>query len=85
MGMESDLAKVKTLFPETRRAVMYWPTKLQDAPLEELKNDMERIYRDLAPCDVVMADIQATTPDKRVNELLEICRNLELAESRPRN
>jgi hypothetical protein len=24
----------------------------------------------------VMADIQASTPDKRVNELLEICSNL---------
>ena len=76
MGMESDLEKVKTLFPETRRAVMYWPTKLQDAAIEELKNDMERVYRELAPCDVVMADIQASTPDKRVNELLEICSNL---------
>ena len=76
MGMESDLSKVKAMFPETRRAVMYWPTKLQDAPLEELNNDMARIYRELAPCDVVMADIQATTPDKRVNELLEICSNL---------
>jgi len=84
MGMESDLPKVRTLFPETRRAVMYSPTKLQDAPLEELKSDMERISRELAPCDVVMADIQATTPHKRINQLLEICRNLELAESRPR-
>jgi len=37
---------------------------------------MERVYRELAPCDVVMADIQASTPDKRVNELLEICSNL---------
>jgi hypothetical protein len=76
MGMESDLPKVRAMFPETRRAVMYWPTKLQDASFEELKNDMERIYRELAPCDVVMADIQASTPDQRVNELLEICRTL---------
>ena len=76
MGMESDLSKVRTLFPETRRAVMYWPTKLQDAPMEELKNDMKRVYRELAPCDVVMADIQASTSDKRVNELLEICGTL---------
>jgi hypothetical protein len=27
---------------------------------------------------VVMADIEATTSDKRVNELLQICKNLEL-------
>jgi hypothetical protein len=28
----------------------------------------------------VMADIQATTGDERVNELLNICKNLELRE-----
>jgi len=27
-----------------------------------------------------MADIQATTSDQRVNELLKICKNLELRE-----
>jgi hypothetical protein len=34
------------------------------------------VHRELAPCDVVMADIQWTTPDQRVNEFLEICRSL---------
>jgi hypothetical protein len=38
---------------------------------------MEKIYNELSPCDIVMADIQATTSDKRVNELLQICKNLE--------
>ena len=77
MGMESDFVKVKAAVPETRRAVMYWPTKLQDASLEEIRRDMERVYRDLAPCDVAMVDIQASTPDERVNQFLGICRSLE--------
>lgn len=77
MGIKSDMVKVKKMFPETRRAVMYSPVTLQDTSLEALMRDMEKIYRELAPCDVVMADIQASTLDKRVNELLEICRNLE--------
>ena len=77
MGMMSDMEKAKTLFPEARRAVLYSPVKLQDAPIEEIQKDMERIYEKLSPCDVVMADIQATTPDSRVNELLRICRDLE--------
>ena len=77
MGMMSDMAQVRKVFPEPRRAVMYWPTTLQDAPLETIRRDMERIFHELAPCDIVMADIQASTPDKRVNEVLEICRNLE--------
>lgn len=44
---------------------------------EKIWAAMERIYRDLAPCDVVMVDIQADTRDSRVNELLDICRWLE--------
>jgi hypothetical protein len=80
MGMESDFVKVKAAFPETRRAVMYWPTKLQDATLEEITRDLERVHRELAPCDVVMVDIQASTPDPRVNQFLEICRCLESRE-----
>ena len=65
------------MFPETRRAVMYSPVVLQDEPLSKIEADMQRIYESYAPCDVVMADIQASTPDSRVHELLEICRRLE--------
>jgi hypothetical protein len=77
MGIASDMVKVRTVFPEARRAVLYSPVKLQQAPPKEIQRDMARIYRELAPCDVVMADIQATTPDARVRELLDICRLLE--------
>ena len=77
MGMMSDMAKVRKMFPGTRRAVMYSPTKLEDAPLETIRGDMVEVYHELAPCDIVMADIQASTPNGRVNELLEICRDLE--------
>ena len=77
MGMMSDMAKVKKVFPGTRRAVMYSPTALHDTLIETIKGDMAKIRDELAPCDIVMADIQASTPDRRVNELLEICRDLE--------
>ena len=78
MGVVSNMKKVKKMFPETRRAVMYSPVRLQEASLDELKKDMKKIYDDLSPCDIVMADIQATTNDERVNELLQICRDLEM-------
>ena len=81
MGIMSDLLQVKRTFPETRRAVMYSPVTLQDASLESIQRDMEKIYRELAPCDVVMADIQAVTTDHRVHALLEICRHLESEEA----
>lgn len=77
MGMTSNMVKVKETFPATRRAVMYSPTTLHDAPIETIKGDMAKIRNELAPCDIVMADIQASTTDRRVNELLEICRDLE--------
>jgi len=77
MGMMSDMTRVRTLFPETRRAMMYSPTQLEDAPLETIRRDMEKVYHQLAPCDMVMADVQASTPDRRVNELLDVCRDLE--------
>ena len=78
MGMMSDLKKVKKMFPETRRVVGYSPVRLQEANLDEIREDMKKIYNELSPCDVEMADIEATTSDKRVNELLQICKNLEL-------
>lgn len=77
MGIQSDLSKVRAAFPEARRAVMYSPVRLQDASLEELRADMQKIFAELSPCDLVMADIQAQTPDHRVNDLLDICRELE--------
>ena len=77
MGIGSDMQRARALFPQARRAVLYSPVKLEDAPIEEIRRDMKRIYNELSPCDVVMADVQATMPDSRVNELLQICRELE--------
>ena len=73
MGLESDLARAKRLFARPRRAIMYKPTDLADKPLEEIRADLERIARHYAPCDVVVADIEAGTPDERVLEFLSIC------------
>ncbi len=79
MGVMSDLAQARAMFPEARRAVMYSPVRLHDATTAELADDMRFIYENCAPCDVVMADIQAATPDSRVRELLSICEGLERA------
>ena len=82
MGMQSDMKRVKKTFPDIRRAVLYNAVKLQDAAIGEIRRDMEKIYRELAPCDIVMADIQASTPDTRVNKLLKICHELESGSSK---
>ena len=72
MGIMSDLAQAKRLCPDTRRAVMYTPTDLANKSPVELRADVRRIYRELAPCDIVMADIDAEVPDSRVVEFAEI-------------
>lgn len=77
MGMMSDMPRVRRTFPDARRAVLYSPVRLQEAGLEEIRRDMEKIYRELGPCDLVMADVQASTADERVRALLEICRDIE--------
>ena len=45
--------------------------------MEEIEKDIKKVYQELAPCDIVMADIEATTPDNRVKELIKLCRSLE--------
>ncbi len=81
MGMMSDMDRVRRAFPGTYRAVLYSPIKFQEAGLEEIRRDMERIHRDLGPCDLVIADVQAATTDDRVNALLDICAEIATRDS----
>ena len=83
MGMMSDMPRIRRTFPETNRAVLYSSVKLQDAGLEEIRADMTKIFTELGPCDLILADIQATTPDSRVRDLLRICGDVEKEHARP--
>ena len=76
MGLESDLAAAKTLFPDARRAVMYTPMDLANKPLAEIRTDLERCARDYGPCDVVLADVDVGTPDRRILDVAEICADI---------
>ena len=73
MGMMSDMVRVRETFPHARRAVLYSPGKLQEVDLTEIRADMEKIYNELGPFDLVMADVQVSTPDERVRALLDMC------------
>jgi hypothetical protein len=75
MGIDSDMKKAKKAFPDARRAVMYNPVAVESKNLDEIQKDIQRIYNELAPCDVVLADVENTTPDSRIQEFLEICSN----------
>jgi hypothetical protein len=76
MGMMSDLRRIRAVFPETYRAVLYDLVKLEEGSLGEIRADLEKIYEDLAPCDVVLVAVQASTSDARVNEVIGICADI---------
>jgi len=70
MGMMSDMKRVRDVFPDARRAVLYPPVALEQKTMDEIKADIQKIADELAPCDIVMADITDTTPDSRVRGFL---------------
>lgn len=76
MGLDSDLCRARELMPTTRRAIMYTPMDLANKSEQEIHADFDRIARDYAPCDIVIADIEVGTPDQRVLFVLELCNTL---------
>jgi hypothetical protein len=76
MGIESDLRRARDLFPDARRAIMYTPMDLANKALDEIRDDFRRIAREYGPCDIVIADIEAGTPDERVAEVVLMCHEL---------
>ena len=73
MGLDSNLARAKKTFTDARRAIVYKPTDLIKKSLETIRTDLEKIAREYAPCDVVVGDIDAGTPDERVLAFFEFC------------
>jgi hypothetical protein len=73
MGIGSDLEKTRSLFPETRRAIMYTPMDLANKTPDEIYANLELIARNYGPCDLVAADIEAGTPDNKVHDFIELC------------
>jgi hypothetical protein len=82
MGIKSDLARAKALFPTARRAVMYTPMDAANKTMAEIEADFERMACEYAPCDVVIADLEAGTPDARVVELVELCKKFSASDQR---
>jgi hypothetical protein len=71
-GSASDLVKVKSAFPDARRHVFYNPAFLVERTREEIRKDIERIYEQLAPCDLCLPDIDDFVPDEKIIDFVEI-------------
>ncbi len=75
-GLGSDLKRVKMLFPDARRAVLYTPGEAESKSLEEISADLTRVAHEYAPCDVVLADVETTTSDEKIKAFLGIAAEL---------
>lgn len=76
MGIDSNLARASEVFTHARRALMYRPTDLVNKSPETIETELEKISRQYAPCDVVVADIEADTPDERILAFLKLCEQI---------
>jgi hypothetical protein len=76
MGLESDLCRVKRMFPDARRNLIYTSMDLLNKPEEQIRRDFERIARELGPCDIGLPNVELGVPDDRVCFALELCAEL---------
>jgi uroporphyrinogen-III decarboxylase len=73
MGILSDLPKAKKIFPNARRAIMYTPMDLLNKSRKDIKSDLDHIAKTYAPCDIVLADIEAGTLDEKILYFKNMC------------
>ncbi len=71
-GINSDLKRIKKMFPDTRRAILLTPGEIASKSSSELADDIKYINQDYAPCDIVLADVETTMPNSRVELLLDL-------------
>ena len=71
-GIHSNLVRIREMFPDTRRALLLTPGEVESKTESELIDDIKRINEEYAPCDIVLADIETTMSDNRINTFLEL-------------
>ena len=76
MGHESDMERARLAFPNARRSIMYTPMDVANKGLDEIHADFTAIAESYGPCDMVLADIEAGTPDERVLAVIDLCREI---------
>jgi len=76
MGMDTDMVKARELFPDARLAVLYSPVKIENLPLEDIRRNFNKIRDELGPCDIILADIETTAPNWKVQAVVQIADEL---------
>ena len=76
LGSTSDLVKVKRIFENARRLVFYSPINLVNKTEEEITKDIEKIYEEVAPCDLTLPDIDESVPDEKIIKFVEAAKRI---------
>jgi hypothetical protein len=76
MGIESDLALAKKMFPAARRNCLYKSVDLKNKSRKEIRKDFQFIADNLAPCDVGLPDIEYDVPDDKIMFAMDLCAEL---------
>lgn len=72
MGMDTDMEKMRRVFPDARRGLIYSPTKICYDSLEQITRDFEMIHEALGPCDIILADIESNVPIEKVQAIIRV-------------
>lgn len=71
-GLKSDLPRMREMFPDARRAVLFMPTEIESLPMHELESIVQKVAEEYAPCDLVLADIENTCEDQRITDFIKM-------------
>ena len=72
MGINSDMARAQSLFPDARRAVLFTPLWVENKTEEAIRADIAKIHAQLGACDIVLADLSDTTTDDQIRAFLRL-------------
>lgn len=75
-GFSSDLVKVKKIFGDATREVFYNPAYLVSKTDEQVRNDVKKIFSELAPCELCLPDIDVYLPDEKLIDFVEMAQRI---------
>ena len=75
-GFDSDFALLKRTFPDAALAPMFSPVDLERRTPQQVRAQLERLRDQIGECRIILADIDAGTPDERVRGFLRLAAEL---------
>ena len=68
-GFDSNLSRIKEVFPNATRHVFYSSAFLINKTEAEMEADMRKIHGELGACEVTVPDIDISVPDEKITLL----------------